>query len=61
VLETFETERNGERVSMFTGCLPAAPELGLGLRFGVGLEIGFGDGFGEDLGVSDLAFAGVVD
>jgi hypothetical protein len=46
---------------MFTGCLPAAPELGLGLRFGVGLEIGFGDGFGEDLGVSDLAFAGVVD
>lgn len=50
---------------MFTGCLPAAPELGLGLRFGVGLGIGLGDGFGEDFGVSvkapDLTFAGVVD
>lgn len=42
---------------MFTGCLPAAPELGLGLRFGVG----FGDGFGEGFGVVVLDFAGVVE
>lgn len=42
---------------MFTACFPAAPELGLGLRFGVGL----GDGFGEGFGVSVLDFARVFD
>ena len=41
---------------MFTGCFPAAPELGLGLRVGVS----FRDGFGEGFGVSVLDFAGVL-
>jgi hypothetical protein len=38
---------------MACGCLPAAPEEGLGLRFG--------EAFGEAFGVYDFVFAGVGD
>lgn len=48
-LETFDTDRRGERVVIVDGCLSAAPGAGFGVRFG------------EAFGVVDLVLVGIGD
>lgn len=60
-LETFETDRSGERVSM-AGCLAAAPGVGLGLNADADLDrdLGLGLGLLDFAGIGDRTFEGVL-
>ena len=60
-LETLETDRSGDRVSIVGGCFGAAPGVGLGLVFELDRGLGLGLGLFLVLaGAGDRGFEGVL-